>query len=158
MNNAKCWGANDAFQENNCGLDKITYRKIISALNKAFIRHLLREGYVTLPYNIGNIVIIKKRLKPVFKEGKLVIYNGIDWVTTKKLWETDATAKLKKTLVRFTSDTMYKIKYYKSQRFRNGKFLKFTANISLKRELVKLIKEGKFDTIYGEEYKYKAGT
>lgn len=149
----KSVGANDVYKNNKCKIDKILYRKIIDTINKKLIEELFRKNKVRLPVGLGDLVITKTEISPTIKDGQLIIYNSINWAETNKYWKEHPDEK--KFLIRHTNTTIYRIKLYKTTRYRNSIAITFNPSSPLRRELAKKIITENYDTIYEKDYKYK---
>ena len=78
-----------AYEEEYKGtLDIKTYIKINEAFSNLLTRTLFNGRKVTLPYHLGTVEIIGKKLEiKRNKDGGLIL--PVDWHSTKKLWERD---------------------------------------------------------------------
>lgn len=123
------------------------YVSIVNGFMKFLMRKLFEKGVILLPERLGNIQITGRRVRARVEDG---IIKGLapDWGETKKLWERDPVAKEEKRLVyHFNEETdgvRYKFTWSKERVLVPNKTLynlRFTRGN--KRELAKLIKEGK---------------
>lgn len=84
-------------------LDKVSdYNKILGELNTRIADLIIKDSFeLKLPYNLGNVRIIKKTRKYKFDEqGELITkFLPINWLETKILWEKDQESRTNKTLV-----------------------------------------------------------
>lgn len=123
------------------------YNKVVSLFNEKVIDEIINKSKVyTIPFLRLKIGIRKSKPKIKFKDGVVVNGNPVDWVTTKKLWETDEEAKKNKTLVRFlnkhTFGYVFKIHALKfAARFKDKALFRFKPNRKFQRDLSKRIND-----------------
>lgn len=140
--------------EYDLNIDKETYNKIINDFNLEVMNLIIEEN---LDYNLthlGSTLSIRKiKRKPKIINGKVYNTNPIDWVKTRKMWESDPETKVKKLLVRYlnnhTSGFIFKINFKKyNYSFKNKKYYSFKPSRDFSRLLGKRIKDenkDKFD-------------
>lgn len=123
------------------------YVSIVSGFVKFLIRKLFQRGEIALPERMGIISILGKKSKITIEEGQI---KGLapDWKSTNELWERDEEAKANKQLVfHFNEETngiRYRFFWSKNRMMVSNKTLyKLVMTRTNKRELAKLIKEGK---------------
>lgn len=128
-------------------IDIKIYLYIVNGFMKFLMKELFEYGEIKLPERLGHISIIARKVKPKIEDGFI---RGLapDWASTKKLWETDTTAKAMKKLVFFfnesTNGLRYKFFWSKNRVLVPNKTLYvFQATRGNKRQLSALIKEGK---------------
>lgn len=117
-----------------------TYSKIIRRINELLIEELFKGQIITLPYNMGNIILTSKMSKIFMSNGKLVRTAPINWSETLKLWYNNSKAYNNKTKVRDLPTTIYRFRYTKSKiGFRNQQYYKFIPCRTLKLKLKELL-------------------
>lgn len=128
-------------------INKTVYNKIITDFNKELVTLIIEENLdYKIPYLGASLSVRKVKNEPKIKEGKLINNTPVDWVETKKLWESDDKCKEKKLLVRFlnnhTSKFVFRL-YFKKHiyPFKNKKYFKFKTVRSFSRLLAKRIKD-----------------
>lgn len=92
-------------------IDIKTYLLLSADYNKFLIDKVLDGKEVTLPSRMGTLSILgKEQIIKYNEEGKIT---GLapDWVKTKKLWESNAKAKIKKQLVYHTNSHTDNVRY-----------------------------------------------
>lgn len=136
-------------------VSKREFNNVIKQFNDEVVHQILYNYKVyTVPLLRLKINIRKAKPKIKFKNGVVVNGNPVDWVTTNKLWETNADAKEKKVLVRFTNrhtfGYVFKVQALKFQaRFKNKAFFRFKPSRRFQRSLSKRINDkdsGVFDS------------
>jgi hypothetical protein len=114
------------------------YRDIVSLYNKKIYDKLLEGFNVILPYKLGSVQIIKKRMYFKTQQNKKL---GIDWENTNKY------GKLIHHLNEHSDG--YKFLFfwdrYKKMSTPNSKYYKLIPTRTLKRELASIIKKDKKD-------------
>ena len=128
-------------------VDKSIYLQITNQFMKFLSSKLLSQGEINIPERLGKLSIYGKKVKVKVEDGQI---KGLapDWVKTKELWESDKEAKNKKQLVyHFNEETngiRYKYVWSKNRVLVSNKTLyNLRMTRSNKRELSKLVKEGK---------------
>ena len=123
------------------------YVQIINHFMKFLILKLLSTGEIILPERLGRLSIFGKKVNVRIEDGEI---KGLapDWVKTKQLWDSDEEAKNNKQLVyHFNEETngiRYKFSWSKNRVLVSNKTLyNLRMTRSNKRELSKLVKEGK---------------
>ena len=123
------------------------YVQIINLFMKFLISKLFETGEINIPERLGKLNIIGKKVKIRIEDGEI---KGLapDWVKTKELWDSDPIAKKNKQLVyHFNEETngiRYKFFWSKNRVLVSNKTLyNLRMTRSNKRELSKLVKEGK---------------
>jgi len=131
-------------------VDKSTYSKVVSEINKAVIDGILNDSLeYKFPILGFTLNIRKSKRVPTIKNGKVHNNRPPDWIATKQLWERNPEAKEKKTLIRFinkgTLNYVFRIIINKTGvNFKNKSKYKFRAARPFKRALAARIKdEGK---------------
>lgn len=139
----------------NSDIPRTKYNKIISEINQGIIDMMLNEGFeFKIPYINSTVMIKKDKRTPRIVNGKVINPSPVDWVTTRKLWESDEEAAEKKILVRYvnshTSGYVFRIYLKKfGATFKNRSIYKFKASRKFQRELTARIKDenkDRFDT------------
>ena len=121
---------------------------IIKTINNYYKERLLQGREVILPHRMGRLSIKKYHIGVSIRNGKLIIPYKPDWQKTLKLWYEDEEARKNKTLIRFETDTRYKIIYSTHYAvYENKIFYKFTPVRSFKIELKNRCKESDFDVL-----------
>ena len=127
------------------------YVQIINQFMKFLILKLLSTGEIILPERLGRLSIFGKKVNVRIEDGEI---KGLapDWVKTKQLWDSDEEAKNNKQLVyHFNEETngiRYKFSWSKNRVLVSNKTLyNLRMTRSNKRELSKLVREGKEYTI-----------
>lgn len=134
------------------------YASIINEMNLLWIDKLLERGEFMLPEGFGGVKIRKIKTDAyIDSNGDLKIVKPIDMSATLKLWYEDKESFDNKTLVRGDDEYCYKIQYSVGKAlFKNKNYFRIQFNRGLKKKLMHLIKEGKFDTF--EKIKYNERT
>lgn len=116
---------------------------ILNTINN-YLANLLKVGTnITLPTRCGNIEIRQYNSKIKLEGGKIKTNLAINWLATKELWADDEEARCNKTLIRHTTDKIYKIYYNKNKAlFTNKSKLKFKPARAIQRALALNIKRG----------------
>lgn len=127
-----------------------TYCKVLSLFMEKVVERLKERGEVGLPEALGKIVITGKQVKPTIDEEGNLRGLAPDWKRTKELWQSNP--ELKGQIVYHTNDATsgvrYKMHWDISKIILQNKFLyTFVAARHLKRDVSKLIQEGKEYTI-----------
>lgn len=123
---------------------------IIRGINKLIAEELANGQTVDFPAKMGRLELHKYQVGAFFHNNKLKVTYPVDWYNTKKLWEEDEEAKKNKTLMYYTNQWVYFIKYIVSKaNYENKSFYQFAPNTFIKRRLGKNIKQKKVDTLYG---------
>jgi hypothetical protein len=139
----------------NSNMPRTKYNKIISDINQGIIDLMLNEGFeFKIPHINSTIMIKKDKRTPRIVNGKVINPSPVDWVTTRKLWESDPEAEEKKILVRYvnshTSGYVFRIYLKKfGATFKNRSVYKFKASRKFQRELTARINDenkDRFDT------------
>lgn len=133
--------------QSDCPIDISKYLKIINQFMKFLSIKLLSTGEIQLPERLGKVSVIGKKVKVRLEDGEI---KGLtpDWVKTKELWGEDPVAKENKQLVyHFNEDTngvRYRFFWSKNRVLVTNKtFYNFRLTRTNKRDLSKLIKQGK---------------
>ena len=81
----------------------VEYTKINQMFAKFIFSKLMQSKKVNLPYHLGTLEIIGKKLKSTIREdGKITL--PVDWGSTRKLWDIDEKARKQKTLLYHTNE------------------------------------------------------
>ena len=151
------WGVYDAykFARKNHWFDMCRPLKekefyaVIRGINKLLAKEVALGHTVTLPSRMGELELRKYKTGAFMRNGKLKVTYPVDWYNTKKLWEEDEEAKKNKTLMYYTNQWVYFIKYIVNKaNYENKSFYQFAPNTFIKRRLGKNIKQKKVDTLY----------
>jgi len=121
-----------------------TYSAIIKNINNRLRQHLIEDGELKLPCDMGILKIHKTIVKPKVVDNKLIYNSAVDWQSTMKLWEDDPESKVAKTVVKFNPGDRYRIKYLnkRCRLFKNKEYFIVLPTREWKHELVKAIKDG----------------
>lgn len=128
-------------------VERSKYSKVISEINSLVIDGILNDSFdYKFPILGFTLNIRKNKRVPTIKDGKVYNNRPVDWISTKSLWENNAEAKEKKTLIRFinknTFNYVFKIIINKTGiNFKNKSKYKFRAARTFKRDLAKRIKD-----------------
>jgi hypothetical protein len=136
--------------------DKPQSKQVHSAVLKEFLAEMRdavsQEGYIfTLPQRMGKIELRKiKREVKVNEDGSIVNTLNTNWVATKKLWEENLEAKIKKTRIRYlnehTDGYIFKITYLKNTaNFKNKGVYSMSLNRAMRRSTEQPIINHKID-------------
>lgn len=126
-----------------------TYRAVCTAVNEYIMQKVLMSGNsFNLPFCLGNLVIMKKKLTPyIMEDGKLrVEHLPVDWKTTKELWASNPETKAAKRLVRYLNEHTagYKCHFYwdkRSSTVANQTAYRFKESRANNRLLAKVLKD-----------------
>lgn len=129
-------------------IDLKTYITYCHEYNKFLMSKVFEGHEVTLPMKLGTFCITGKKQKISFDENGKIKGLAPDWVKTKKLWDSNKSAKEKKQIVYHTNShtdsTRYKIFWSKQKIIIQNKILySFRLTRDNKRKINSLIKEGK---------------
>lgn len=141
-------------------VDKKIYNNIISDLNKFIALEVVDNAdEFILPHRVGNIKVVKRKQGVKLLPNNIVINNSPpNWDATKKLWEHDEEAKIKKILVKHnnshTGGYVYSIKHDKyNATFTNKTVMLFKATRDFNRSLTKRINDYSKDKYNAHEMK-----
>lgn len=133
-------------------LDNNTYSKVLKEYLKEMNIAISQEGYsFKIPQRLGKIELRKnKREVKVDENGNIINHLSINWQATKKLWEENIEAKIKKIKIRYlnehTNGYVFKIVYMKhSANFKNKSVYKMSLNREMRRSTEKPIINNKID-------------
>jgi hypothetical protein len=137
-------------------VDKKKYRNILNDLNEKVMNKIIEQSYeFILPYRLGTLKIIKRKLKIKTDEQGNIIKRKlpVDWKATKELWSKDPKAKEMKIKVFNFNEHFngYKCIFHWSKGKHNISGLKiysFTPTRTHKRYLAKTIKSNIFIDYY----------
>lgn len=115
--------------------DLKTFRKIVRTMGKN-IAQLVMDGYVvSLPVQMGSIMISERKRKTKFVNGQVFTDQRIDWNKTVKLWEDDEEARKDKIVVRYTEDKKYTFVHnIGDAKFKNKYFFRLRFNTQMMRK------------------------
>lgn len=131
-------------------------QQVHGAVLKEFLKEMQtaisQEGYIfNIPQRLGKIELRKsKREVKIGKDGKIVNTLNTNWVATKKLWEENLEAKIKKTRIRYlnehTNGYIFKIVYFKNTaNFKNKSAYSMSLNREMRRSTEEPIINHKID-------------
>lgn len=112
------------------------YSKIINAVNKSIIEHLLEGHSVALPYRMGELSIESRPTEVKFDNGKIRDNYLVDWQKTLQYWYEDKEALKAHKRIKRMQKYLYLIKY--SSRGANYRY-KNCYDFRVNRSLAKLI-------------------
>lgn len=126
----------------------LEYRRIVYQFFVFMLKELFSAKEVIIPCKLGSLQIIGKKKKPKLDEDGNIKGLSVDWKETKALWSRCESCKDKKQLVfhfnEHTNGIRYKFKWTKKNVIvANKGFYYFKPSRYVKRELAKLIKQGK---------------
>lgn len=128
-------------------LEQKQYLEILYGFFDYMIEQLLESKEISIPCKLGSLQIIGKKRQARLVDGEI---KGLspDWKETKKLWESCKECKEKKQLVyhfnEHTNSVRYKFFWSKKNvLIKNKGIYYFKPARGLKRNLAKLIKQGK---------------
>ena len=124
-------------------ISRIKFSEIIKEFNSHVRDRISTKGAeYTFPNRIGKIVLRKRKTEVKLDEDGNIINNlPINWKSTRELWAESASAKEKKTKIRYTNEHYMRSK----ANFKNKSIYKIQFNRQLKRQLSKSIFEGRID-------------
>ncbi len=113
----------------------------------------VQDGRLYLPEQLGDLMMLKRQNRAVYKDGKLKITYPVNWEATLQLWFEDPEARENKTVVRHTSK--YKPCYcYNKMRakYNNKLFYSFKMNRAMKTQAAQNLFGGSLDALlkYGK--------
>lgn len=137
LNKNNWFGLQERVSEHDFGL-------IIKTINSSLLDHYL-EGYpIKFPFGMGKLELAK--IPVVYKRERDT--HPIDWSSTLKLWNEDEESRIKKQLVKYNVNYLYKIIYSKAKsNFRHRSYYRFAPARSFKKKVIKQVLEG-LDTWY----------
>lgn len=121
-------------------VDEDTYSKLIRRVNELLIDELFSTAKITLPYNMGDILIYSNTGKIYEHDGKLVRTMPVKWDETLRLWHSNKKASENHTLLRDLPKKVYRIKYSpKKVGFKNQQYYIFKPCRDIKLKLKSLL-------------------
>lgn len=121
-------------------VDEDTYSKIIRRINELLIEELFKTAKITLPYNMGYIMLYSNEGKIYEQDGKLVRTMPVNWDNTLQLWHDNSKAFEKRTLLRDLPHRVYRVKYVtRKVGFKNQQYYIFKPCRELKTKLKNLL-------------------
>lgn len=122
---------------------------IIRKVNDLLAEELALGHTIYFPYNMGKLEVRKEKRGVRIKNGKLKITYPIDWNSTLRLWFEDEEAYKKKTLIRFESGIMYRVRYCKFHtNYVNQGYYCFTLNRFVQQALKENVNSNKIETLW----------
>lgn len=122
-------------------LNESQYFSIIRYINTLLIDKFLLESEIKFPKRMGSLYIKKNSTKIYTENNSLKNTYPIDWNTTLNLWKEDWESYNNKTIVKYISKEVFKIKYDKKKaNYINKSFFDFKPNRSLKLKLKECIR------------------
>lgn len=139
------WGVYDFYkyyrkhkpEGNRWVLTESQFFSIFRRVNELLVDHLIRTGELEFPYNMGKLVLFKKRHRSyIDPSGKQRTTRSINWDKTLELWYNDDEAYKNKTLVYFENADNTIIRYMKkSAIYRNKYYYEFKPNRDINRRV-----------------------
>ena len=122
---------------------------IIRKVNKLLAENIVNGETVILPASMGKLELRKYSKGVKFVNGKLKNTYPIDWKSTNQLWEEDEEEHQKKTLLRYESPMVYRVRYCKEDAtYENKIFYQFRLHQKVRKRLKENIINGKTDTLW----------
>ena len=122
---------------------------IIRSINKLLAESIANGETVVLPAAMGKLELRKYPKGVSFVDGKLKNTYPIDWKATNQLWAEDEEEHQKKTLLRFETPMVYRIRYCKEDAtYENKIFYQFRPHQKVRKMLKENIVNGKTDTLW----------
>lgn len=124
------------------------YIDIVLGFIKFMMKKVFEGKDIKLPAELGVLGVRGRKVKPRLDADGNIVGLAPDWVSTKKLWDTNEKAKEAKTIVyhfnEHTSGFRYKITWFrKDMKFKNKSVYSICFSRNNKRTLSALIKGGK---------------
>ena len=122
---------------------------IIRGVNKKLADAVIKGDTISFPYNMGKLELRKNKHGVSIVDGILKNTYPVNWKETIRLWIEDNEEKQKKTLVRYESKYVYRVKYNKfSANYSNKNFYSFVLNRDIKIALKDKINKGEIDALW----------
>ena len=122
---------------------------IIRKVNKLLAENIVNGETVILPSSMGKLELRKYPKGVKFVDGKLKNTYPIDWKSTNQLWEENEEEHQKKTLLRYESPMVYRVRYCKEDAtYENKIFYQFRLHQKVRKRLKENIINGKTDTLW----------
>lgn len=124
------------------------YLTIIREVNKKVVSSIIENGEFKLPSGLGLIKIYKRNVSPsIDNDGNLKVTYKVDYLNTLKLWHEDEDAMNDGSLVRYETESIFKISIRpNTRRYKNSMYFSFRPCRSLKQELKNRILLGGYDS------------
>ena len=151
------WGVYDAYKairknhwyDIGRPLKEQEFYAIIRKVNKLLAENIVNGETVILPASMGKLELRKYPKGVKFVDGKLKNTYPIDWKSTNQLWEEDEEEHQKKTLLRYESPMVYRVRYCKEDAtYENKIFYQFRLHQKVRQRLKENIINGKTDTLW----------
>lgn len=140
------WGVYDYFKyyRKNKPKDKkyvmkegVFYR-VIRMVNQLLADDLVKNHYLELPYQMGEIKIYQEKTKSFFKDGKIRTNRVVDWYNTLELWYNDDEMRKEKRLIYRDLPIKPRFRYDKTKAFfANRAFYEMRLSSDVKTRLCK---------------------
>lgn len=136
-------------------LTDIQYLSIIRDMNLLIVDELISNKSVKLPCGFGRIEVFKYETTSwIDSNGRLKTNRPIDMNSTVKLWYEDEEARLNRSIVRYDSDFIFRLKYpLKGRKNKYGTYFAIQFNRDLRKKLSEAIKSGEYDTYLKTPYR-----
>lgn len=122
---------------------------IIRNTNLLLADNIVNGETVVFPEQMGKLELRKHPQGVSFVNGKLKNTYPIDWKRTNQLWAEDEEERQKKTLLRYESPMVYRVRYCKEDAtYENKTFYQFRLHQKLRKRLKENIINGKTDTLW----------
>lgn len=123
------------------------FYQIIRKVNNYLAEELIQGNDVVFPNRMGRLELRKRNSLPVIEQdGHIKITYAIDWDKTLKLWYDDKEAFDKKTLIKLSERSIFRVKYNKDNaNYENKSFMEFQVNRDIKTRLKQKIKNNEID-------------
>lgn len=151
------YGVNDYYKNyvetTGSSIPKKTYNALVNDLLDKFLLAVIQENYMLkLPYRMGTVMLLKRKTKTEFIDGKMKTNRPIDYAATNKLWRDHPELKEKKKLVyhenKHSGGYVFRLSYLKASAvYKNKSVYWMQMNRTKKRMLKDLIKDGKVDAL-----------
>lgn len=137
-------------------VDYKTYSKVINQFNQMLIKQVYNGAYITFPYALGDLYIIKHKPKLKFDElGNIVTHNRymmVDYKATKELWNEHPELKHQQKVYydNFHTDGFkFTIKWKRYHTLRAHKLYNFIPSRSFRRGLANFLFSNPNQDYYG---------
>ena len=122
---------------------------IIRSVNKLLADNIVNGEAVVFPASMGKLELRKYPRGVRFVDNKLKNTYPIDWKSTNRLWVEDEEEYRKKTLLRYESPMVYRVRYCKEKAtYENKVFYQFRMHSKVRKRLQENIINGKTDTLW----------
>ena len=130
-------------------LSEHEFYTIVRGVNKLLADSIVEGETVVFPAAMGKLELRKSPKGVSFVDGKLKNTYPIDWKRTNQLWTEDEEEHKKKTLLRYESPMVYRVRYCKEDAtYENKIFYQFRLHQKVRKKLKENIINGKTDTLW----------